>query len=111
MSDSNMPDLNNLMNMAQKLQTDMAKVQDELARMVCEASAGGGMVTAQVNGQSQLVSIHIDREVIDPDDLSMLQDLIVAAVNQAMEKMKKTAQEEMAKLTGGLNLPGMPGMF
>ncbi len=111
MSDKNMPDLGNLMNMAQKLQGDMAKMQDELANMECEASSGGGMVTARVNGHHQLVSIKLDKEVVDPNDVGMLQDLIVAAINQANEKMKQTAQEEMSKLTGGLNIPGMPGMF
>ena len=111
MSDRNMPDLGNLMNLAQKLQGDVAKMQDELARMECEASSGGGMVTARVNGEYQLVSIQIDRDVVDPADVSMLQDLIVAAVNQAMIKMRETAQKEMSKITGGLNIPGMPNLF
>lgn len=111
MSDRNMPDLGNLMNLAQKLQGDMTKVQEELARMECEASSGGGMVTARVNGEYQLVGIKIDPEVADPGDVGMLQDLIVAAVNQAMTKMRDLAQKEMSKLTGGLNIPGMPGLF
>lgn len=111
MSDRNMPDLGNLMNLAQKLQGDVAKMQDELARMECEASSGGGMVTARVNGEYQLVAIQIDRDVVDPDDVSMLQDLIVAAVNQAMIKMRELAQKEMSKITGGLNIPGMPNLF
>lgn len=111
MSDRNMPDLGNLMNLAQKLQGDMTKVQEELARMECEASSGGGMVTARVNGEYQLVGIKIDAEVADPGDVGMLQDLIVAAVNQAMTKMRDLAQKEMSKLTGGLNIPGMPGLF
>jgi DNA-binding YbaB/EbfC family protein len=111
MSDTNTPDLGNLMNLAQKLQGDVAKMQDELARMECEASSGGGMVTARVNGEYQLVSIKIDAEVIDPKDAGMLQDLIVAAVNQAMTKMRDLAQKEMSKLTGGLNIPGMPSLF
>lgn len=111
MSDRNMPDLGNLMNLAQKLQGDVAKMQEDLARMECEASSGGGMVTARVNGEYQLVSIQIDREVVDPADVGMLQDLIVAAVNQAMTKMRDLAQKEMSKLTGGLNIPGMPSLF
>lgn len=111
MSDRNMPDLGNLMNLAQKLQGDVAKMQEDLARMECEASSGGGMVTARVNGEYQLVAIQIDREVVDPGDVGMLQDLIVAAVNQAMTKMRDLAQKEMSKLTGGLNIPGMPGLF
>jgi DNA-binding YbaB/EbfC family protein len=111
MSDRNMPDLGNLMSLAQKLQGDVAKMQEDLARMESEASSGGGMVTARVNGEYQLVSIKIDPEVIDPADPGMLQDLIVAAVNQAMTKMRDLAQKEMSKLTGGLNIPGMPGLF
>ena len=111
MSDRNMPDLGNLMNLAQKLQGDVAKMQEDLARMECEASSGGGMVTARVNGEYQLVAIQIDREVVDPADVGMLQDLIVAAVNQAMTKMRDLAQKEMSKLTGGLSIPGMPSLF
>ena len=79
--------------------------------MECDASSGGGMVTARVNGEYQLVSIKIDPDVIDPGDAGMLQDLIVAAVNQAMTKMRDLAQKEMSKLTGGLNIPGMPSLF
>lgn len=105
-----MPDLGNLMNIAQKLQGDVAKMQESLARMTCDASAGGGMVTATVNGQYELVKLDIDKEVVDPNDLEMLQDLVVAAVNQAMTKMRETAQEEMSKITGGLSLPGMPNL-
>lgn len=111
MSDRNMPDLGNLMNLAQKLQGDVVKMQEELARMECEASSGGGMVTARVNGEYQLVAVTIDPSVVDPGDVGMLQDLIVAAVNQAMIKMRDLAQKEMSKLTGGLNIPGMPGLF
>lgn len=110
MSDPKMPDMGNLMNLAQKLQGDVAKMQETLARMTCEASAGGGMVTATVNGQYELVKLEIEKEVVDPDDREMLQDLVVAAVNQAMAKMRETAQEEMSKLTGGLNIPGMPNL-
>lgn len=111
MSDKNVPDLGNLMNLAQKLQGDVARMQDELARMECEASAGGGMVTARVNGQYQLVSVKIDKDAVDPDDVGMLEDLVVAAINQAMDKMRETAQKEMSKLTGGLNIPGLPNLF
>ncbi len=112
MSDENkMPDLGNLMEVAQKLQGDVARMQEDLARLKCEASAGGGLVTAVVNGHHELVSIDIDREAIDPNDVDLLQDLITAAVNQATEKVREQAKEEMSKLTGGLNLPGMPGLF
>ena len=111
MSERNMPDFGNLMNLAQKLQGDVAKMQEELARMECEASSGGGMVTARVNGEYQLVGIQIEPQVVDPADVGMLQDLIVAAVNQAMTKMRELAQKEMSKITGGLNIPGMPNLF
>lgn len=111
MSDGKMPDLNSIMNLAQKLQGDVAKVQEDLARTVCEASAGGGMVTAKVNGQYELVGLTIEKHVIDPADPDMLQDLVIAAVNQAMMKMREKTQQEMAKLTGGLNIPGMPPNF
>ena len=104
------PDLGNLMNLAQKLQGDVAKMQEELAAMQCEASSGGGMVTATVNGQYELVGISIEKAVVDPADVSMLQDLVLAAVNQAMTKMRETAKDEMSKITGGLNIPGMPNM-
>lgn len=110
MSDGKMPDLGNLMNLAQKLQGDVAKMQENLARMTCDASAGGGMVTATVNGQYELVDIKIDKDVVDPADIGMLQDLVVAAVNQAMAKMRETAQQEMSKLTGGLNIPGLSNL-
>lgn len=111
MSDFKMPDLGNLMDVAQKLQGDVARMQEELARRECEASAGGGMVTAKVNGSYELTALTIDKEAVDPNDLGMLQDLIIAAVNQATERVRQMAQEEMSKITGGLNIPGMPGMM
>src|SRR5690606_12277709 len=95
----------------QKLQGDIARVQDELARRECEASAGGGMVTAAVNGHFEVVKITIDRAAVDPADLSMLEDLVKAAINQAVARMRETTQAEMAKVTGGLAVrPGMPGI-
>ncbi|HET6612984.1 MAG TPA: YbaB/EbfC family nucleoid-associated protein [Kofleriaceae bacterium] len=110
MSEFKMPDLSNLMQAAQKIQGDVAQMQEELSRMKCEASAGGGMVTAVVNGHNELTSLSIDRDVVDPDDVSMLEDLIRAAVNQALDKMRETAKSEMAKITGGLDIPGLTGM-
>lgn len=110
MSDGKMPDLGSLMDLAQKLQGDVQRMQQELERRTSEASAGGGMVTAVVNGKYELVSLRIEKDAVDPDDVAMLQDLVVAAVNQAMAKMRDTAQQEMAKLTGGLSIPGLPGM-
>ena len=111
MSDFKMPDLGNLMQAAQKMQGEVTKLQDELAKKTCEASAGGGMVTATVNGQFEVVSIKIDPEVVNPSDVDMLQDLVAAAVNQAVAKVREMTQSEMAKLTGGLGIPGMPNLF
>ena len=111
MSDGKMPDMGALMNMVQKLQGDVARTQEELQARTYEAAAGGGMVTAVVNGKFDLVSINMDKEVVDPEDLDMLQDLVVAAVNAAIEKARETTNQEMAKLTGGLNIPGMPKLF
>jgi len=108
MSDSpQMPDLGNLMQAAQRMQADAAKMQEQLASKTCEASAGGGMVTVTVNGLNELVSLSIDKAVANPDDLEMLQDLIVAAVNQGVQKVREMTQSEMSKLTGGLNIPGL----
>jgi hypothetical protein len=109
MSDFKLPDLEGLMQAAQKIQGDVARMQEELASKTCEASAGGGMVTATVNGHYDLVALVIDKQVVDPSDVSMLQDLVVAAVNQAVAKMRSLAQAEMAKVTGGLNIPGLGG--
>jgi hypothetical protein len=106
-----MPDLGSLMQMAQKLQGDMARMQEELAQRRCEASAGGGMVSAVVNGAHELVELRIDRSVVDPADVGMLQDLIVAAVNQAHDKVRSMTRDEMNKLSGGLGLPGLGGLI
>jgi len=109
MSNGKMPDLGALMKQAQKLQADVAKAQEELAKLTCEASAGGGMVTAVVNGQFDVVSIKIEKDVVDPTDVGMLQDLIVAAVNQAAAKVREESKTRMASVMGGMNIPGMPG--
>ena len=97
----------NLMKQAQDMQRKMAQTQEELRTRVVEGSAGGGMVTAQVNGKLELVNLKIDPEVVDPDDVDMLQDLILAAVSQATQKAQELAREEMNKATGGLPIPGM----
>jgi len=104
-----MPDLGSLMKQAQKLQADVAKVHDELAKMTCEASSGGGMVTAVVNGQFDLVSLRIENAVVDPADVGMLQDLIIAAVNQAAAKVRDESKTRMASVMGGMQIPGIPG--
>jgi len=104
-----MPDMSGLLRAAQKIQGDVAKMQEELATKTAEASSGGGMVTAKVNGHYELVSLTIEKTAVDPSDIGMLQDLVIAAVNQAIIKMRELAQSEMSKLTGGMNLPGLMG--
>lgn len=96
-----------MMKQAQKLQAQMAKLQEDLANMTVEASSGGGAVTAVVSGQQQLVSIKIAPEVVDPEDVEMLQDMVLAAVNEAMAKAQEAAAKQMSSLTGGLNIPGL----
>ncbi len=98
------------MKQAQKLQAEMAKVQEEAKTKTVEATAGGGMVTAVANGAGEIVSIKIDREVVNPDDVEMLEDLIVAASNEALRRAQEMVQSEMSRLTGGLKLPGMGGL-
>ena len=101
------PNMGNLMKQAQQFQNKMAKLQEELGKKTIEAASGGGMVTVVVNGQQELVSIKIDPEVVDPEDIDMLQDLVLAAVNDGMARAKKMVNDEMGKLTGGLNIPGL----
>jgi nucleoid-associated protein EbfC len=102
-----MKGLGKMMKQAQQLQAKMLKLQEELAEKTVETSAGGGMVKVVANGRQQLVSIQIEKEVVDPEDVEMLQDLILAAINDALNKAQEMTAEEMNKLTGGLNLPGM----
>lgn len=97
----------NIVKQAKKIQEKMAKLQEELALRTVEASAGGGMVTVVVNGRNELLSIRIERDVVNPEDLEMLQDLILAAVNEGMRKSQEMMATEMSKITGGLNIPGM----
>lgn len=97
--------MNNMIRQAQKMQQDMLKAQEELEARTYEAGAGGGVVTATVSGKKELVSVAIDPEAVDPDDVEMLQDLIVAAVNEALRRAADDASSQMSKLTGGLNLP------
>lgn len=105
-----MQNFGNIMKQAKKIQERMAKLQEELAEKTVEASAGGGMVTAVVNGRFELVSIKLEKEVINPEDVEMLQDLIVAAVSEGIRKAQEMASAEMSKITGGFNIPGMPMM-
>lgn len=99
--------LGNIMKQAQLMQQKMERMQQELASRKVEASAGGGMVTAVVNGRQQLVDLKIEAGVVDPEDVEMLQDLVMAAVNEALKKSQDMVQEEMSKVTGGLNIPGL----
>ena len=103
-----MKGIGNILKQAQKVQEEMAKIQEELAQKKVEATSGGGMVTVEVNGQQEILSVKIDPEVIKPDDREMLEDLVLAAVNEGMRKAKDLIKEEMAKVAGGLSLP--PGM-
>ncbi len=103
-----MKNLGSFMKQAQKIQAQIAKVQEELAQKTIEASAGGGMVTVVVNGKQEIISIKFEPEVVDSNDVEMLQDLVVASVNEALRKSQEMVSEEMRKITGGLNLP--PGL-
>jgi len=112
MSNPKMPDLNQLMKQAQKLQGDVARVQEELAKMECEGASGGGLVTATVNGQFEVVRVKIDKSVVDPNDIGMLEDLVTAAINAAATKVREESKQKMSSVMGGLGgLPGMPGLF
>ncbi len=102
-----MKNLTQMMKQAQKLQSKMLEMQAELGNRTVSAQAGGGMVEAVVNGRQELVSLRIDKEVATPDDVDMLQDLILAAVNEALNRAREMMAQEMSKLTGGLQIPGM----
>lgn len=96
---------------AVKMQKNVEEIQNDLKERVIEASSGGGMVTVHVNGRQELLSIKIDPEVVDPEDVQMLEDLVLAAVSQALKKSQDMYQEEMGKLTGGLNIPGLSNLL
>ncbi len=107
--------MNQILRQAQKMQEELSRIQSQLADIIVEGSAGGGMVKVKANCQNQIVEVKVEAEVINPDDKEMLEDLITAAVNQALENAQKRSQEEMSKVTGGLmgNLPAgfkMPGL-
>jgi DNA-binding YbaB/EbfC family protein len=101
-----MGNMGNMVKQAQKLQARMMKLQEELATRTVEASAGGGMVQVVADGSQRIVSIAIEKEVVDPEDVEMLQDLILAAVNDALKKSQEMVSGEMGKLTGGMQIPG-----
>ena len=101
------PDMNALMRQAQKMQEDMKAKQAELEAAEYTGSAAGEMVTVKMNGKHEVLSITINPEAVDPDDVEMLEDLLIVAINEAIEKASKNADDEMSALTGGMNLPGM----
>ncbi|MDP2645630.1 MAG: YbaB/EbfC family nucleoid-associated protein [Desulfobacterales bacterium] len=102
-----MKGMGNIMKQAQALQSKMLKLQNEMAERTVETSSGGGMVKVVSNGRQQILSIKIEKEVVDPEDVEMLEDLILSAVNDALTKSQEMVTSEMNKLTGGLNIPGM----
>ncbi len=102
-----MKGMGNMLKQAQKLQSKMMRLQEELGERTVESSAGGGMVKVIANGKQQIVSISIEQDVVDPEDVEMLQDLVLAAVNDALAKSQEMVSQEMGKLTGGLNIPGL----
>ena len=97
----------NMMKEAQKLQQQMLALQEEVGKKKVEATAGGGMVTVEANGKHEIVSIKIDPEVVSKDDVQMLEDLVLAATNEALRKSRELVQQEMGKITGGLKIPGL----
>jgi DNA-binding YbaB/EbfC family protein len=99
----------NIMKEAQKLQQQMAAMQEEISKRKVAATAGGGMVTVEVNGKQEILSIKIDPEVVSKDDVQMLEDLVLAACNEALRKSRELVQQELGKLTGGLKIPGLGG--
>ena len=99
----------NMMKQVQKMQKQMAKLQEELEARTLEVTSGGGMVRVEVNGKKELVDLEVDPAAVDPDDLEMLQDMIIAAVNEGLRKVDEMVMQEMQKVTGGLKLP--PGLF
>ena len=99
--------MNDLMKQAQQMQKRMLEIREELANQTVEATVGGGMVTAVVNGQQELVSLRITPEIVDPDDTEMLEDLVVAAVNEALQQSQELMSDEMSKLTGNFKIPGL----
>lgn len=102
--------LGDMMRQAQKLQAEMQKMQEEAKKKTVEASSGGGMVTVVASGAGEIVSIKIEKDVVNPEDVDMLQDLILAASNEALRRAQQMVNDEMSKLTMGLNIPGLGGL-
>lgn len=100
-----------MIKQAQKMQEDMAALQEDLDSREYEVKAGGGAVTVKINGKLEVLSINMSEEIVDPDDIETMTDVLVAAVNEAIKKVNETNSAEMGKITGSLNMPGMPGLF
>ena len=103
--------MNAMLQQAQKMQEEMAALQAELEEREYEVSAGGGAVTVKINGKKQILALDIAPEIVDPDDIETLSDILVAAVNEAIKRVEDTGNAEMSKITGALGVPGMPGLF
>lgn len=103
----NQGNMANMMKKVQKLQADMAKLQEELKTRTLDSTAGGGAIKVVVNGEKQIVSVKIDPAAVDPEDIEMLEDMIMAAMNEALKKVDDMMAQEMGKLTGGMKIPGM----
>jgi DNA-binding YbaB/EbfC family protein len=102
-----MKDFQNVLKQAQEMQARLARLQEELAGKTVEASSGGGMVTVVANGRQEILSVRIEKEVVTPEEVDLLQDLVRAAVNEALSRSREMMAAEMAKITGGMNLPGL----
>lgn len=102
-----MKNMNQMMKQAKKMQEQMGKVQEDLKAKTIETTVGGGMVTVVANGERKINSISINREVVDPEDVEMLQDLVLSAINDALNQVDKMIEQDMGKVTGGLNIPGL----
>lgn len=100
--------MNKLMKQAKQMQAKMSKAQEELEDKTVEATAGGGVVKVVVNGKQEVLDLEIDSDAVDPEDVEMLEDMILAAVNEGMRKVQDMVDDEMGKITGGMNIPGMP---
>lgn len=103
--------MNAMIKQAQKMQDEMAELQEQLESREYEVSAGGGVVTIKINGKKEVQSIDIKPEIVDPDDIEMLSDVLIAGINEAIKKVEQTSAAEMEKITGPIGFPGMPGLF
>lgn len=99
--------MNSMMKQVQKMQEDMAALQEDLETREYDVSAGGGMVSVKINGKREIIGLDIKPEIVDPDDIETLSDIIIAAVNEAIKKVDSTSESEMSKITGGISVPGM----